>query len=72
LQTKAFNTIPERWKLHPDGIMERPQYMNKPADFNPDYSFHTCREARKSRPAPTESTVLNERVKGRHSPLKWP
>lgn len=52
--------------------MERPQYMNKPADFNPDYSFHTCREARKSRPAPTESTVLNERVTGRHSPLKWP
>lgn len=52
--------------------MERPQYMNKPADFNPDYSFHTCRKAKRLRPAPTESTVLSERVTGRHSPLKWP
>lgn len=32
-----------RWKLQPDSIMDREQYMNKPAGFDPGYSFHTCR-----------------------------
>lgn len=33
----------DRWQLQPDNIMERPPYMNQPADFNPDNNFHTCR-----------------------------
>lgn len=32
-----------QWKLQPDSIMQRERYMNVPADFMPDYSFHTCR-----------------------------
>lgn len=40
---KSVNEFVERWKLRPDCIMDRPQYMNMPDNFNPDYSFHTCR-----------------------------
>lgn len=40
---KSVDEYVKRWKLRPDSIMHRPQYMNMPADFNPDYSFHTCR-----------------------------
>lgn len=40
---KSVNEFVERWKLRPDCIMDRTQYMNMPDNFNPDYSFHTCR-----------------------------
>lgn len=40
---KSVNEYVNRWKLQPDSIMERPQYMNLPADFKPGYSFHTSR-----------------------------
>lgn len=33
----------DRWQLQPEKIMDRPPYMNCPADFNIDNNFHSCR-----------------------------
>lgn len=41
--TKSLNEYVDKWQLNPEGIMERPQYMNQPANFNPNNNFHTCR-----------------------------
>lgn len=40
---KSLNEYVERWKLQPDSIMHRPQFMNSPAEFDPHNNFHTCR-----------------------------
>lgn len=40
---KSVNEYIERWALEPEKIMDRPPYMNSPANFNPDNNFHTCR-----------------------------
>lgn len=40
---KSLNEYVERWKLQPDSIMDRPLYMNEPANFDLNNNFHTCR-----------------------------
>lgn len=40
---KSLNEYIQRWMLSPDQIMNRPLYMNSPANFNPNNNFHTCR-----------------------------
>ena len=40
---KSVGEFISRWQLQPDSIMDREQIMNKPANFDPNYSFHSCR-----------------------------
>lgn len=40
---RSVNEFITRWQLQPESIMDREQIMNKPANFDPNYSFHTCR-----------------------------
>ncbi|MDE6755969.1 MAG: hypothetical protein K2J66_02385 [Muribaculaceae bacterium] len=40
---RSVNEFIDRWQLQPESIMDREQIMNKPADFDPGYSFHSCR-----------------------------
>nr|QIM10890.1 hypothetical protein Muribac1_0990 [uncultured Muribaculaceae bacterium] len=39
----SVNEYLDRWQLRPDMIMDRPPYMNQPADFNEANNFHSCR-----------------------------
>ncbi len=41
--TRSINEYADHWALSPDSVMNRRAHMNIPADYNPSYSFHTCR-----------------------------
>lgn len=40
---KSMNEYLVHWQLQPDRIMDRPQYMHQPVDFDPANNFHACR-----------------------------
>lgn len=39
----SLNEYIDRWQLAPENIMDREPIMNASENFNPSYSFHTCR-----------------------------
>lgn len=40
---RSLNEYITRWQLAPESIMERPRFMNRPENFDPNNNFHTCR-----------------------------